>query len=145
MRTLDITIEDQSFAELDAGSRAAGLTPAEFARRATAAAVRLHKSRDASRRDISGYSANPIEDDEFAIDAEDLKRVDDEACWRPPDPTRLAAVPKGRSSMIEERPFGTAAKRPYLTPGRNKELNAAVHTLYFVARQTGGFEKPGSV
>jgi hypothetical protein len=30
MRTVDITIEDASFAELDAVSRATGLTPAEF-------------------------------------------------------------------------------------------------------------------
>jgi hypothetical protein len=79
MRTVDITIEDQSFAELDAVSRAAGLTPAEFARRATAAAVRLHKSRDAARRDISGYGAQPVQDDEFAIAEEDLARADDEA------------------------------------------------------------------
>ena len=45
MRTVDISIEDASFAELDAVSRAAGLTPAEFVRPATAAAVRMHKAR----------------------------------------------------------------------------------------------------
>jgi hypothetical protein len=80
MRTVDITIEDTSFAELDAVSRAAGLTPAEFARRATAAAVRLYKARDAARRDAEGYAASPVIDDEFAIDPEDLKRADD-ASW----------------------------------------------------------------
>jgi mRNA-degrading endonuclease toxin of MazEF toxin-antitoxin module len=41
VRTLGITIEEASYAELDTVSRAAGLTPAEFARRAAAAAVRL--------------------------------------------------------------------------------------------------------
>ena len=80
MRTLDITIEDTSFAELDAVSRAAGLTPAEFARRATAAAVRLHRARDAAARDITGYANAPVADDEFAIDPEDLKWADD-AAW----------------------------------------------------------------
>ncbi len=79
MRVLDIRIEDTSYAELDAVARAAGLTPAEFVRRATAAAVRLHKSRDASRRDLAGYSTNPVEDPEFAVDAEDLKGPDNEA------------------------------------------------------------------
>jgi hypothetical protein len=79
MRTVDITIEDTSFAELDAVSRAAGLTPAEFVRRATAAAVRIYKGRDATRRDVGGYSAQPVQDDEFAIAEEDLLRSDDEA------------------------------------------------------------------
>lgn len=80
MRTVDITIEDASFAELDAVARAAGLSPAEFARRATAAAVRLHKARDAARRDAAGYSAAPASDDEFAVAPEDLKWADD-AAW----------------------------------------------------------------
>jgi hypothetical protein len=79
MRTLDIAIEDASFAELDAVSRAAGLTPAEFARRATASAVRLHKARDAARRDAAGYAAAPVGDEEFAIDPNDLERAGDEA------------------------------------------------------------------
>ena len=73
-------IEESSFAELDAVSRAAGMTPAEFARRATAAAVRRHKSNDASRRDADGYSTNPVADDEFTVDPEDLKWADD-ATW----------------------------------------------------------------
>jgi len=80
MRTVDITIEESSFAELDAVSRAAGLTPAEFARRATAAAVRWHKARDAAGRDISGYAASPVRDDEFVVDPDDLKWADD-ATW----------------------------------------------------------------
>lgn len=80
MRTVDITIEESSFAELDAVSRAAGMTPAEFARRATAAAVRRHKSKDASRRDADGYSTSPVADDEFTVDPEDLKWADD-ATW----------------------------------------------------------------
>jgi hypothetical protein len=79
MRTLDISIEESSFAELDAVSRAAGLTPVEFVRRAAAAAVRLHKARDAARRDQAGYAAAPVGDDEFAIDPADLQREDDEA------------------------------------------------------------------
>ena len=79
MRTVDITIGDASFAELDAVARAAGLTPAEFARRATAAAVRLHKARDAARRDAQGYAAAPVTDDEFAVSPEDLNRADDSA------------------------------------------------------------------
>lgn len=78
MRTVGITIEDASFAELDAVSRAAGLTPAEFVRRATAAAVHLHKSRDAARRDQSGYGSQPVRDEEFAIAPEDLARGDNE-------------------------------------------------------------------
>ena len=80
MHTVDITIEDASFAELDAVSRAAGLTPAEFVRRAAAAAVRLHKTRDAARRDTEGYAAAPVSDDEFAIDPNDLNGTDD-AAW----------------------------------------------------------------
>jgi hypothetical protein len=80
MRIVDISIEDGSFAELDAVSRASGLTPAEFARRATAAAVRLHKARDAARRDVAGYAATPVADDEFAIDPDDLLRADN-AAW----------------------------------------------------------------
>ncbi len=79
MRTLDISIEDQSFAELDSVSRAAGMTPSEFVRRAAAAAVRLHKARDATKRDQAGYAAAPVADDEFAIDPSDLQRADDEA------------------------------------------------------------------
>lgn len=78
MRTVDITIEDASFAELDEVSRAAGLTPAEFVRRAAAAAVHLHKSRDAARRDERGYAAQPVWDDEFAIAPEDLARGDNQ-------------------------------------------------------------------
>jgi hypothetical protein len=80
MRTIDITIEEASFAELDAVSRAAGLTPAEFARRATAAAVRLHKARSATNRDAKGYAASPVIDEEFAVDPNDLKQADD-AAW----------------------------------------------------------------
>jgi hypothetical protein len=80
MRTVDITIEDASFAELDAVSRAAGLTPAEFVRRAAAAAVRLHRARDAAQRDQVGYANAPITDDEFAVSPEDLKWADD-AAW----------------------------------------------------------------
>lgn len=80
MHTLDISIEDTTFAELDAVARAAGMTPTEFARKATEAAVRWHKSRDATKRDIAGYSALPPVDDEFAVDPEDLKRADD-AAW----------------------------------------------------------------
>jgi hypothetical protein len=79
MRTVDITIEDASFAELDAISRAAGLTPAEFALRATAAAVRLHKVRNAAQRDIQGYTASPIQPDEFAFDPNDLQWADNES------------------------------------------------------------------
>jgi hypothetical protein len=79
MRTVDISIEDASFAELDAVSRAAGLTPAEFVRRATAAAVRVHKAREAARRDADGYAAAPVSSDEFAIDPADLMRGGDEA------------------------------------------------------------------
>ena len=78
MRTLDIAIEDQSFAELDSVSRAAGMTPAEFVRRAAAAAVRLHKARDAAARDQAGYAAAPVADGEFAIDPADLQRAEDE-------------------------------------------------------------------
>ena len=80
MRTIDFTIEDASFAELDAVSRAAGLTPAEFARRAAAAAVRLHKARDAARRDREGYVLSPVTDEEFAVGLDDLKWADD-AAW----------------------------------------------------------------
>ena len=80
MHKVDITIEDASFAELDAASRAAGLTPAEFVRRGTAAAVRAQKARDAARRDIEGYVAAPIASDEFAIDPQDLNWADD-ASW----------------------------------------------------------------
>ena len=79
MRTLDISIEDRSFEELDAVSRAAGLTHEEFARRATAAAVRACKTRDAAARDIAGYTAAPVGADEFAIDPADLQRTGDEA------------------------------------------------------------------
>ncbi|MBV8781011.1 MAG: hypothetical protein JO353_06405 [Phycisphaerae bacterium] len=79
MRTLDISIEDALSAELEAVSRAAGMTPAEFARRATTAAIRLHKARDAARRDLAGCSAAPVTDEEFAVDLADLERVDDEA------------------------------------------------------------------
>jgi hypothetical protein len=78
MRTLDISIEEGSFAELDAVAKAAGLTPSEFARRATAAAVRLHKTRQATARDIAGYAATPVGADEFAIDPKDLERADNE-------------------------------------------------------------------
>jgi hypothetical protein len=80
MRIVDISIEDASFAELDAVSRASGLTPAEFARRATSAAVRLHKARDAARRDVTGYATTPVGEDEFAIDPDDLQRAED-AAW----------------------------------------------------------------
>lgn len=80
MRTLDITIEDASYAELDAASRAIGLTPAEFVRRAAAAAVRGHHARDAARRDAEGYAAQPVADDEFAVHPDDLSRADD-AAW----------------------------------------------------------------
>jgi hypothetical protein len=79
MRTIDICIEDSSFAELDAVSRAAGLTPAEFARRATAAAVRIHKARDAAARDVAGYASSPVQDDEFPIDPADMERSENEA------------------------------------------------------------------
>ena len=79
MRTIDITVEDATFDELDALSRAAGMTASEFARRATAAAIRSHKARDAARRDAVGYSASPVTDDEFAVDPDDLKRADDAA------------------------------------------------------------------
>jgi hypothetical protein len=78
MQTVGITIEDASFAELNAVSQAAGLTPAEFVRRAAAAAVRLHKARDAAQRDIAGYAALPVTDDEFAIDPADLTQAADE-------------------------------------------------------------------
>ena len=78
MRTLDIVIEDASFDELDAVSRAAGMTPAEFVRRAAAAAVRMHKARDATRRDLAGYGASPVADDEFTIDPDDLRRAGNE-------------------------------------------------------------------
>lgn len=79
MRTVDITIEDASFDELDAISRAAGLTLAEFIRRAAAAAIRLYKVRDAARRDTVGYTAASVGDEEFAIDPDDLNRADDDA------------------------------------------------------------------
>ncbi len=72
MRNVDITIEDASFAELDEVSRAAGLTPAEFIRRAAASAVRLYKARDAVGRDIIGYTAAPVGEEEFAVDPDDL-------------------------------------------------------------------------
>jgi len=77
MHIMDLSIEDASFAELDAVSRARGLTPAEFARRAIAAAVRLHKSRDASSRDQAGYAAAPVGNDEFAVDLDDLRASDE--------------------------------------------------------------------
>lgn len=75
MRTIDISIEDASYAVLDAVFRVAGLTPAEFALRATAAAIRLHKARDAARRDAAGYVAKPVTDNEFAIDPADMDRL----------------------------------------------------------------------
>ena len=79
MRTLDIAIEDASYAELDAVAREAGLTPAEFARRATAAAVRSVKARSAARRDEAGYQCHPVAEGEFTIDPADLLRDSDEA------------------------------------------------------------------
>ena len=78
MRNVDILIEDASFAELDSVCRASGLTPAEFARRATAAAVRLYKARDAAKRDVVGYAAEPVGENEFAIDPNDILKADDE-------------------------------------------------------------------
>jgi len=80
MRTIDLTIEDASFAELDSVARATGLTPAEFARRATAAAVRIHRARLAAARDESGYEKSPVTPDEFAVDPQDLKWADN-ASW----------------------------------------------------------------
>jgi hypothetical protein len=79
MKIIDISIEDASFLELDALCRAAGITPSEFAARATAAAIRLHKARDAARRDVAGYTAIPVTVEEFAMDPKDLERLNDEA------------------------------------------------------------------
>lgn len=80
MRTVDITIDDMVFDDLDAVARAAGMTPAEFARRATAAAVRSHKARRAGQRDELGYLSQPVQDEEFSVDPNDLKQIDD-AAW----------------------------------------------------------------
>ena len=76
MRVVAISIEDESFTELDAAARAAGLSPTEFVRRAAASAVRLQKSRLAARRDEEGYRAKPVGDDEFAVDPDDLTASD---------------------------------------------------------------------
>jgi hypothetical protein len=78
MKTIDSSIEDASFAELDALCREAGITPSEFAARATAASMQLHKARDAARRDVAGYTTKPVTGEEFAMDPADLGRLDDE-------------------------------------------------------------------
>jgi hypothetical protein len=80
MRTLDIVIEDASFAELDWVAQQAGLTPVEFARRATAAAVRHHRARLAALRDETGYEKSPVKADEFTVDPQDLTWADN-ASW----------------------------------------------------------------
>lgn len=79
MRTIDISIEDARFEELSAVAQSAGMTPAEFARRATAAAVKSYKARHAAARDAFGYQNKPVGDEEFAIDLADLQRAGDEA------------------------------------------------------------------
>lgn len=80
MQTVPITIEDTTFADLAAAARTVGLTPAEYVRRATEAALQRHKARDAARRDLAGYAAHPPADDEFAVVPADLTGPDD-AAW----------------------------------------------------------------
>ncbi|HMO25390.1 MAG TPA: ribbon-helix-helix protein, CopG family, partial [Tepidisphaeraceae bacterium] len=60
MRVVAISIEDESFTELDAAARAAGLSPTEFVRRAAASAVRLQKSRPPPPRREKSDRAQPV-------------------------------------------------------------------------------------
>lgn len=80
MRTVGITLEDATYEALDAASRDAGLTLAEFVQRAAAEAARAQRAHDSARRDVEGYAKFPLTPDEFATHPDDLKGPDD-AAW----------------------------------------------------------------
>ncbi|MGC4032516.1 MAG: hypothetical protein QM754_12450 [Tepidisphaeraceae bacterium] len=75
---MDISIEDATFAELDAVARAVGMTPAEFVRQAAESELKRHKAVDVARPGDRENAAAPSDMDV------------PEARYRPPTPQEIA-------------------------------------------------------
>ena len=90
MQTLPITIEDATFAELAAASRADGLTPAEFIRHAAEAELRRRKVGDPA---ISPSSAE-------SVDAQEKTKPPLRDLTRPPTDAEVAERRKHQPTTL---------------------------------------------